>query len=115
MTQSTAPAQRTINLEMPDTLEAVYANLAVITHSPSEIILDFARLLPNIPKGKVYARVIMTPMNAKLLLRALQTNLGRYEEQFGEIKTPDQPPEDRSLGFAHTRTGTAEGMKDGER
>lgn len=108
MTQSPVPAQRTINLEVPDALEAVYANLAVITHSSSEIILDFARLLPNAAKGKVYARVIMTPMNAKLLLRALQTNLGKYEEQFGEIKTPDQPVEDHTLGFTHTRIGTIE-------
>jgi hypothetical protein len=108
MTQNTVPNQKTINLELPDALEAVYANLAVITHSPSEIIMDFARLLPNTPKGKVYARVIMTPMNAKLFLRALQTNLGKYEEQFGEIKTLDQGLEERSMGFPHASPGQKE-------
>jgi hypothetical protein len=102
MTQSHAPAARTINVEVPESLEAIYANLAVITHSNSEIILDFARLLPNAAKGKVYARVIMTPMNAKLLLRALQTNLSKFEEQFGEIKTSEQAVEERTLGFTHT-------------
>ena len=107
--------QMRLDIELPADLEAIYANFALITHTASEVVMDFARVLPNTPKAKIHARLIMTPMNAKLLLRALQTNLGRYEEQFGEIKTPDQPPEDRSLGFAHTRTGTAEGMKDGER
>jgi hypothetical protein len=61
----------------------------VITHSASEIIFDFARVLPNTPTAKVYARIITTPMHAKLLLRALHENLERYEAQFGEIKLPD--------------------------
>ncbi|MCD6519018.1 MAG: DUF3467 domain-containing protein [Anaerolineae bacterium] len=95
--------QRQINIEVPANLEAIYANFAVITHSPSEIIIDFARLLPNSPKGKVYARVIMTPMNAKLLLRALNENLTKYEAQFGEIKIPESKgfEGDRALGFRH--------------
>lgn len=79
-----------INVELPNDLEAVYSNFALITHSPSELVVDFARILPNVPKAKVYARVIMTPMNAKLLLRALTENIENYEKQFGEIKTPDQ-------------------------
>ena len=83
-----------INVELPTELEAVYSNFAMITHSPSEVVVDFARILPNVPKAKVYARVIMTPMSAKLLLRALSENVDNYEKQFGEIKTPDQ-------GFAH--------------
>ena len=77
-----------INVELPADLEAVYSNFTMITHSPSELILDFARVLPNLPKAKVYARVIMTPMNAKLLLRALTENIGRYEAQYGEIIVP---------------------------
>ena len=52
-------------------MEAIYTNFALITHSPSELILDLARALPNAPKAKVYARVVMTPMNAKLLHKAL--------------------------------------------
>ena len=53
------------------------------------MILDFARVLPNMPKAKVYARIVMTPMNAKLLHKALGENLEKYEEKFGQIKTPD--------------------------
>lgn len=80
--------RRQVNIEIPADMEGVYANLALITHSPSEVIIDFARLLPNAPKAKVHARILMTPMNAKLLHRALGENLGKYEEAYGEISTP---------------------------
>ena len=88
---STPPAgnrPRAINIEVPADLEAIYSNFALITHSPSEIILDFARVLPNAPKSKVHARILMTPMHAKLLLNALADNLKKFEAQFGEIKLP---------------------------
>jgi hypothetical protein len=75
-------------IEIPANLEAVYSNFALITHSPSEIVVDFARLLPNMPKARVYTRIVMTPMNAKLLLRALSENLSRFEAQYGEIMAP---------------------------
>ena len=75
-------------IEISSTLEAIYSNFALITHSPSEIVVDFARILPQMPKARVYARIVMTPMNAKLLLRALGDNLGRYEAQYGEIALP---------------------------
>jgi hypothetical protein len=78
-----------VNLEVPPDLEAIYSNFALITHSASEIIIDFARVLPNTPTARVYARIINTPLHAKLLLRALQENLDKYESQFGEIKLPD--------------------------
>jgi hypothetical protein len=95
--------QMQINIELPGDLEAVYANFAMITHSPSEIVVDFARLLPNVPKAKIYARIVMTPMNAKLLHRALGENLGKFEAQFGEIKTPEHGfGEDRTIGFKHS-------------
>jgi hypothetical protein len=91
-----------INVELPGELEAIYANFAMITHSASEIIVDFARLLPNVPKAKVYARIVMTPMNAKLLHRALEENLSKFEAQFGEIKTPEKGFEqERPIGFVH--------------
>ena len=77
-----------VNIEVPPDLDATYANFALITHSASEIIIDFARVLPNAPKAKVQARIINTPLNAKLLLRALSDNLEKYEAQFGEIKMP---------------------------
>jgi hypothetical protein len=99
VSKQSAP-QRRLNVEIPTDLEAVYANLALITHSPSEIVIDFARILPNVPKAKVYTRVLMTPINAKLLYKALGDNLHKFEEQYGEIKTPDTSfQEDRPLGF----------------
>lgn len=75
-------------LELPADLEIVYANLARIAHSPSDIVLDFAHLLPGEPRAKVRARVVMTPLSAKLLVRALTENLARYEAAFGEINVP---------------------------
>jgi len=89
-----------VNIELPAELEAIYANFALITHSPSEIVLDFARILPNTPKARIQARILMTPMNAKLLHRALGENLEKFEKQYGEIKMPSQEPgEERPLGF----------------
>jgi hypothetical protein len=82
--------QRPIQIELPADLEAIYSNFALITHSPSELIVDFARVLPNVPKAKVYARIVMTPMNAKLLHKALGENLSKFEEKYGEIKAPSQ-------------------------
>lgn len=84
------PRQMQVNVQVPPDLDAVYSNLALITHSASEIIIDFARAMPNTPKAKVYARIITTPLHAKLLLRALGENLEKYESQFGEIKMPNR-------------------------
>jgi hypothetical protein len=101
MAQTSQPPKRKIQIELPSELEATYANFALITHSPSEVIIDFARALPNVPKAKVYARVILTPMNAKLLHNALGDNLKRFEDTYGEIKTPHKgfgQPEER-MGF----------------
>lgn len=75
-------------LELPADLEPAYANLARIAHSPSDIVMDFAHLLPGEPRAKISARVIMTPLNVKLLMRALADNLARYEAAFGEINIP---------------------------
>jgi len=82
------PQRMQVKIEIPPDLDAIYSNFAIVSHSPSEIIIDFARVLPNVPKAKVYARIVTTPMHAKLLLRALQQNLERYEARFGEIRTP---------------------------
>ena len=84
-----------INVELPpEVAEGNYANLALIAHSPSEFILDFAKMMPGLPKAKVCARMLMTPQNAKALLKTLQTNIQRYEETHGEIRMPTggQPP-----------------------
>lgn len=85
------PTPRRLNLEIPGDLAATYANFAIITHSPWEIFLDFAQILPNTPKARVKARMIMTPTNAKMLLKALQDNIARYEAQHGEIEMPPRP------------------------
>lgn len=85
------PGQKKISIELPKDLEAIYANLAFITHTPAEIILDFAQYLPRMPKGSVVARMIMSPMHAKLLQMALAQNIANYEKQFGEIRLPQRP------------------------
>lgn len=85
-----------INIELDDeTAQGIYANLAIITHSSSEFILDFVRMMPGVPKAKVQTRMILTPEHAKRLLRALQDNVEKYESQFGKIKQPEggnKPP-----------------------
>jgi hypothetical protein len=91
--------QNSIEIElMPAAVEGTYSNLVLIAHSASEVILDFARALPGVPKAKVYARVILTPQHAKSLLATLEQNLKNYEAQFGAIKLPggDKGPQ---LGF----------------
>jgi len=75
-------------LEIPDGLDVVYTNLARISHSPADIVMDFAHILPGESKAVVKARVLMSPLSAKLLLRALTENLARYEAAFGEIVIP---------------------------
>jgi hypothetical protein len=85
---STPPKPPGPILEVPAGLETLYANLARISHSPADIVIDFAHLLPGESKAAVRARVLMTPLSAKLLLRALTDNLARYEAAFGEIKVP---------------------------
>jgi hypothetical protein len=75
-------------LELPADLKPVYANLARIAHSPADIVIDFAHLLPGESKARISARVTMSPLSAKLLLRALNENIVRYEAAFGEITIP---------------------------
>lgn len=76
-----------INIELGEKeAEGIYSNLAIITHSPAEFVIDFTRVLPGIPKAKVHARVIMTPQHAKMLLNAMKDNIDKYEKKFGEIK-----------------------------
>jgi hypothetical protein len=80
--------QMQINIELPPDLEAIYTNFAMIGHTPSEVIIDFVRVLPGNPRAQVKARMLMTPLNAKLLLNALTENLERFEAQFGPIVIP---------------------------
>jgi hypothetical protein len=73
---------------VPEGMEPAYANLARISHSPADIVIDFAHILPGETTANIRARVVMTPLSAKLLLRALHENIGRYEAAFGEISVP---------------------------
>jgi hypothetical protein len=85
-----AEPQRTVNIEI-----GVYSNFVIITHSNSEFVLDFARMLPGAQKAKVFSRIIMTPQHAKALLATLDQNVKRFEAEHGEIKLT---PNDLSRG-----------------
>lgn len=89
-----------INIDLPEEIaDGTYANLAVIAHSHAEFIVDFIRLVPNVPKAKVKSRIILTPQHAKQLLLALNDNIKRYEMQHGTIKNPSNPPGFPPMGF----------------
>ena len=75
-------------MSIPEDIEAIYINLVRIAHSPSEMVFDFAHLLPGSRPAKVRTRIVMSPVGAKLLQRALIENIKRYETAFGEIKVP---------------------------
>ncbi|MBN2806961.1 MAG: DUF3467 domain-containing protein [Prolixibacteraceae bacterium] len=91
-----------LNIELNEEIgQGIYSNLAIITHSSSEFVVDFVRVMPGIPKAGVKSRVILTPEHAKRLLMALQDNVKKYESQYGTIKVnmgsdPHLPP----MGFS---------------
>lgn len=78
-----------VQVQLPANLQPTYSNFALITNSPSEIVIDLAQIMPQIPDARVQARIIMTPLNAKLFSRALSEHLARFEAQHGEIVVPD--------------------------
>lgn len=81
-----------INIELPeDIAEGEYSNLAIITHSNQEFILDFVRMAPGTPKAKVKSRIILTPQHAKRFMRALADNVRKYEQAHGEIQDQEAP------------------------
>ncbi len=85
--------QQGLQIELPhDVAQGEYANFAIITHGSSDFVIDFARVLPGVPKAQVKSRVILAPEHAKRLLGALQENIFRYEREFGPIKIPNQEP-----------------------
>ena len=105
-----SPRPAAPTLEVPSDMKIIYANLVRIAHSPADLVFDFAHLLPGEPKANVGARILMSPLSAKLLNRALAENLSRYEASFGEIHVPGnislaehlfrpfQPPESPNEG-----------------
>lgn len=85
--------QNQINIELTEEVgQGTYANLAVITHSSSEFVLDFVRIMPGLPKAKVQSRIILTPEHAKRLMGALQENISKYESVNGQIKVSASKP-----------------------
>jgi len=92
------PPPRKLNIELGEKeAEGIYSNFVLITHNPSEFLLDFARVLPGVPKAKVYSRIIMTPQHVKSLEKVLSDNIERYESKHGKIKLQGQ--EERNIGF----------------
>ena len=92
----------------PEVAEGTYANLAIITHSSAEVVLDFIRVLPGVPKANVKSRIVLAPEHAKRLLFALQDNVAKYEQSFGPINLPGAEPQQGG------RTATPFGMPEGK-
>ena len=90
MENTNKPQPGQINIELNEEVaQGVYSNLAIITHSTSEFVIDFVRIMPGVPKAPVKSRIILTPEHAKRLMHALQENVMKYEAQNGPIKGPE--------------------------
>jgi replicative superfamily II helicase len=86
------PQAPAINIELSEEVaEGIYSNLAIISHSNAEFVVDFIRMMPNMPKAKVKSRIILTPQHAKRLIDALRENVNKYEQQFGKIEEDVTP------------------------
>ena len=93
-----APQQR-LNIAIDENVgEGTYANLVLIAHTAAEFVLDFARVMPGVPKTKIQSRIIMAPQHLKGFVKALQDNVERFEKRFGEIKLQGMPT-DKEFGF----------------
>jgi len=89
---------RKLNIELGEKeAEGIYSNFVLITHNPSEFLLDFARVVPGVQKAKVYARILMNPQHVKSLHKVLSDNIERFESKFGKITLHGQ--EDKNIGF----------------
>jgi hypothetical protein len=81
-----------LNIELTEEIaEGIYSNLAIITHSNSEFVIDFVKMMPGIPKAKVKSRIVLTPQHAKRLMKALKDNISKFEQTHGTIKDTDMP------------------------
>lgn len=79
--------QNQLNIELSEEMaEGIYSNLAIITHSNAEFVVDFINVMPNAPKARVKSRIVLTPQHAKRLLKALADNVKKYEQMHGVIK-----------------------------
>lgn len=98
-----ANEQKQLNINIaPDKAQGVFANLALIAHTPTEFVLDFAQIMPGMPQANVVSRVIVTPDQAKKILGALQNNIGQYEQKFGPIQPVGGPVKGSTLPLAFT-------------
>ena len=91
MQQNEPQPEQNLNIELTEEMaDGEYANLAIITHSFAEFVIDFVNVMPNVPKAKVKSRIVMTPQHAKRLMRALVENVKRFEAAHGTIKDNEQ-------------------------
>ncbi|MBZ0265734.1 DUF3467 domain-containing protein [bacterium] len=94
------PQQQRIQIKLEDEVaDGHYANLVLLNHSPAEFVLDFARLVPGSQQAKVQTRVILAPAHAKNLFSALEKNIKKYEDTYGEIKVHGKQDSDKQFGF----------------
>lgn len=99
-----------VNIELPASIaQGVYSNFVIVVHSPAEFVIDFASVMPGVPKPQVRARIIMTPAHVKRFLQVLQENISRYEEAFGTIQVPPEMggPPGHAGGFFEGPAGKA--------
>ncbi|HRO98793.1 MAG TPA: DUF3467 domain-containing protein [Flavobacteriales bacterium] len=90
--QKDQPRGNQLNIEISEEVaDGIYSNLAIITHSNSEFVVDFVRVMPGVPKAKVRSRILLTPQHAKRLMRALADNIGKFEQVHGPIRDTDMP------------------------
>ena len=93
--ENNKPANNEIQIELSEEMaQGTYANLAIISHSSSEFILDFIRVVPGTPKAKVKSRIILTPDHAKRLLFALKENIDKFEKMYGMVSIDNE-----NIGF----------------
>ncbi len=82
-----------LSIELTEEMaDGVYSNLAIITHSAAEFVVDFIKVMPGVPKAKVKSRIVLTPEHAKRFMRALQDNVTKFENEHGPIKHTEEPP-----------------------
>ncbi len=81
------PNNNQLNIELSeDVAEGIYSNLAIITHSPTEFVIDFIKIMPGVPKARVKSRIVLTPQHAKRLMKAIADNVNKFEQVHGKIK-----------------------------
>jgi hypothetical protein len=89
-----------LNIELSEEVaEGIYSNLAIITHSQSEFIIDFIKMMPGVPKAKVKSRILLTPQHSKRLMEALKDNISKFEAVHGHIKATDGPNQGFPMNF----------------